>query len=263
MGTSTRWEGPGGDRWRAAGGRPARWRPDQRNADQRLEEIAGDHLHALHETMRADSSAFSLHDAACTAGERLADVMGSLAKAAPKSTDEFLTLLTEEVGGDGGTLTDAALRRGAAAAGREVLELHPELDDEMRTGSSGFASDILCDLYQLFFADVVSEFLRSVIAEHVNLAVPVLIATDPEGRIAGWVAEQVLTLVPSPCEEAAAVTGPEAVDTAEAGMGYAQDPGSALPEIARRLVPRTVGRVLGLITEEAVAETLKDGEAAA
>ena len=38
---------------------------NSRNADQRLEEIAADHLCALHETLRADRSAFGLYDTAC------------------------------------------------------------------------------------------------------------------------------------------------------------------------------------------------------
>ena len=57
-------------------------------------------------------------------------------------------------------------------------------------------------------------FLRAVVAEHVNSAVPVLIATDPEGRIADWVAEKVVDFVPNPCEESAEATDlAQAVDT--------------------------------------------------
>jgi hypothetical protein len=242
VGTSTRWKGPNGDPWSSAGRRLARWRDDSRNADQRLEEIAADHLSALHETLRADRSAFGLYDTACAAGERLAGALGSLATEGAESEDALVARLVSEVGGDGGTLADAAVR-----------SRHPELDDAMSGGAAGggFTWDILCDLYQVFFADMVGEFLRSVVAEHVKLAVPVLIATDPESRIADWVAEKVVDLVPNPCEESAEATDlAQAVDTAQSVVGAVQDPAAALPKIAELLVPRAVGKVLGLITEE-------------
>ncbi|MFJ1694446.1 hypothetical protein ACIO6T_21455 [Streptomyces sp. NPDC087532] len=257
MGTSTRWKGPSGDRWSSAARRLARWRDDSRNPDQRLEEIAADHLRALHETLRADRSAFGLYDTACAAGERLAGALGSLAAEGAESADTLVARLISEVGGDGGTLADAAVRRGVAAAVRDVWDRHPELDDAMDAGAAGggFAWDILCDLYQAFFADMVGEFLRSVVAEHVKLAVPVLIATDPEGRIADWVAEKVVDLVPNPCEESVEATDPaQALETAQLVVGAVEDPSAALPKIAELLVPRAVGKVLGLITEEITGE---------
>ncbi|MBA5221618.1 hypothetical protein [Streptomyces griseoaurantiacus] len=257
MGTSTRWKGPSGDRWSSAARRLARWREDSRNADQRLEEIAADYLRALHETLRADRSAFGLYDTACAAGERLAGALGSLAVEGAESADVLVARLVSEVGGDGGMLADAAVRRGVAAAVRDVRDRHPELDDAMDAGATGggFAWDILCDLYQVFFADMVGEFLRSVVAEHVKLAVPVLVATDPESRIADWVAEKVVDLVPNPCEESAEATDlAQAVDTAQSLVGAAQEPAATLPKIAESLVPRAVGKVLGLITEEITGE---------
>ncbi|WP_189865485.1 hypothetical protein [Streptomyces poonensis] len=251
MGTSTRWKGPNGDRWSSVARRLARWRDGSRNADQRLEEIAADYLRALHETLRVDRSAFGLYDTACAAGERLADALGSLAAEGAESADALVARLVSEVGGDGGTLADAAVRRGLAAAVRDIRNMHPELDDAMDGGAAGggFAWDILCDLYQLFFADTVGEFLRSVVAEHVKVAVPVLIATDPEDRIADWVAETVVGLVPNPCEESA-----EATDLAQAA-DTAQDPLAALPRIAESLVPKAVGKALGLITDEVTGES--------
>ncbi|MFD4114699.1 hypothetical protein ACFWSJ_14705 [Streptomyces niveus] len=211
----------------------------------------------MHQTLRADRSAFGLHDTACAAGERLALALGSMAAGGAESEDALVARLVSEVGGDGGTLADAAVRRAVAAAVRDVWDRHPELGDAIDAGatSGGFAWDILCDLYQVFFADMVGEFLRSVVAEHVKLAAPVLIATDPEGRIADWVAEKVVDLVPSPCEESAEATDlAPAVDTAQSVAGAAQDPSAALPKIAQSLVPRAVGKVLGLITEEITGE---------
>ncbi|MEU6609960.1 hypothetical protein ABZ922_33750 [Streptomyces shenzhenensis] len=257
MGTSTRWKGPNGDQWSSAARRLARWQTDSHNADQRLEEIAADHLYALHETLRADRSAFGLYDTACAAGQRLAGALGSLAAEGAESEDALVARLVAEVGGEGGTLADAAVRRAVAAAVRDVEDRHPELDNAMGGGAAagGFAWDILCDLYQVFFADTVGEFLRSVVAEHVKLAVPVLIAADPEGKIADWVAEKVVDLVPNPCEESAEATDlPQAGGTAQSVVGAAQDPSAVLPKIAESLVPRAVGKVLGLVTEEVTGE---------
>ncbi len=126
---------------------------------------------------------------------------------------------------------------------------------EAASAGGGFAWDILCDLYQVFFADMVGEFLRSAVAEHVKLAVPVLVATDPEGRIADWVAEKLVDLVPNPCEESAeAAELAKAVDTAQSVVGAVEDPSAVLSKVAEGLVPKAVGRVLGLITDEVIGE---------
>jgi hypothetical protein len=251
MGTSTRWKGPGGGPWSAAGRQLARWRPERPHADERLEEIARDYLSALHQTIRTDPSAFGLHDAVLAAGDRLALQLSSLREQHPDSAEAFTALLAEQVGGDGGTITDAAIRRAAVAAGRHVLAQHPELEEAWGSGITrgrGFTSDILCDLYRFFFGDVVAEFLRSVVAEQVKLAVPVLAVANPEDQIADWIAEQVVTLVPDPCEKAAEVTG--SVGEAEAAVEAAENPVSLLPAIARSLVPPAARGVLGLITGE-------------
>ncbi|MFE3204290.1 hypothetical protein [Embleya sp. NPDC059237] len=146
---------------------------------------------------------------------------------------DFLAGLVSRIAGEGGTLADAVVRRAVVAAGRQVLEQHPEPESGARTGSAGrgIASDVLCDLYRFFFADVVAEFLRSVVAEKVKSAVPVLPVIDPEDVISGWVADHVLELVPDPCETA---------DTEGSPGG--------LSHVARGLVPRTVGMILGLVT---------------
>ncbi|WP_406505475.1 hypothetical protein [Streptomyces sp. NBC_00212] len=221
-------------------------------------EIAADYLRALQETLRTDPAAFGLYDTACAAGERLAGMLGSLAEEGARSENALIARLVSEVGGDGGTLADAAVRRGLAAAVRDVRDRHPELDDVMGAGAAGggFAWDILCDLYQLFFADMVGEFLRSVVAEHViKPAVPALILVDPEGKIAGWIAEKVVDLVPNPCERSAEATElAQAVDTAKSVVDMTQDPSLVLPKIAEKLVPGAVGKVLGLIAEEVVGD---------
>jgi hypothetical protein len=222
-----------------------------------LERSAASHLRALQASVRADRSAFGIYQASCAAGERLADVLGSLAAEGATSQDALATRLVTEVGGTGGTLADAAVRRAAATAVEGVRRTHPELDDALqkRGPGGGFAWDILCDLYQAFFADIVGEFLKATVAEHVKLAAPVLLAVDPGDRVADWVAEKLVGLVPNPCEEAAEATGlAEAVDSASSIADSVEDPVSALSEVARSLVPRAVGRVLGLIPSGAIDE---------
>lgn len=257
MGTSTRWLGPSGRRWTAARRQLARWEVDDPDGERWLEKTAASHLRALQESIQTDRSAFGLYEASCAAGERLAGILASLATEGTASRDALATRLVTEVGGNGGTLADAAVRRAAAAAADDVLRRHPELDGAMpgRGSGGGFAWDILCDLYQMFFADIVGEFLRATVAEHVKVAAPVLLAVDPGDRVADWVAEKLVDLVPNPCEESAEATGlAEAAATAQSVADGVEDPVGTLSDMARSLVPRAVGSVLGLISDRSAGE---------
>ncbi|MEV0850407.1 hypothetical protein AB0J21_31885 [Streptomyces sp. NPDC049954] len=255
MGTSTRWCGPGGRsgtaaEWSRVSRRLSRWNGDGPQAERHLDEIFDDYLDVLHRTIREDQSAFGLVEATTEAGYRLADTMAALAEDNPgglKEADDFLARFTQEVGGDGGTLTDAAIRRAARDTAERLLKRHNLVSSGDEAGDGGLAGDLLCLLYQWFFADVVSEFLRSVIAEKVKLVVPVLPVLDPGDHIADWAADNVLSLVPSPCEEAAGL-----VEEAESAESLIEDPVGSLPDVARRLVPGTVGKVLGLVVEDVV-----------
>ncbi|MFE2640425.1 hypothetical protein ACFXKF_37775 [Streptomyces scopuliridis] len=192
--------------------------------------------------MRADPAAFGLYDATYAAGERLADVMATLAGTGLDGTD-FPARFTVLIGGEGGTVTDAAIRRAAAEAAQRLMR-HPEA-----AAGGALSGGLLCLLYEWFFAGVVAEFLKAVVAEKVKLVVPVLPVLDPEDHIADWVADHVLKLLPSPCDEAARL-----VEKAETALSVVEDPAVTLPEVARALVPRTAGRALGLITEQDAGE---------
>lgn len=233
--------------WTRVRSRMSRWNGSRPQAEQRLDEIFDDHLDVLRRTMREDQSAFGLVDAATEAGYRLADVMATLVDEGPDFVEDpeaFLARFTNEVGGRGGTLTDAAIRRAAADTAERLLERQQAESGGGAPAGGGLAGDLLCLLYQWFFADIVSEFLRSVIAEKVKLVAPVLPVLDPGDHIADWVADKVLSLVPNPCEEAA-----ELVEKAKSVESDIEDPVGSLPEIARSLVPGTVGKVLGLVVE--------------
>lgn len=113
MGTSTRWVGPGSRsgtaaEWSRVSRRLSRWNGEGPQAEQLLDKILDDHLDVLHQTMRENQSAFGLVDAATKAGYRLVDAMAALADEGPgglKDADDFLARFTDEVGGDGRTVT--------------------------------------------------------------------------------------------------------------------------------------------------------------
>ncbi|MFJ4876252.1 hypothetical protein ACIP93_13685 [Streptomyces sp. NPDC088745] len=202
----------------------------------------------------------------------------------PDPADAFVGEFTERVAGDGTTVVDAALRRAAVASARRILE-QPGMREALGApsgpystvpGGSGLTGDLLCLLYRWFFADLVSEFLRAVIAEQIDLMVPGLSSVAPEGGIPDKVTDLVLSLVPNPCEEATE-TG---VEEGPAGLvpsgelspggttGATGDPPVIAPPllaVARLLVPDTVGKVLGLAsatssTDETAAATAIDEE---
>ncbi|MFJ6694568.1 hypothetical protein ACIQM4_00645 [Streptomyces sp. NPDC091272] len=196
----------------------------------------------------------------------------------PDPADAFVAEFTDRVAGDGTTVVDAALRRAVVASARRILEQPgmrealgaPSGSSSTAPGGIGLTGDLLCLLYRWFFADLVSEFLRAVIAEQIDLMVPGLSSVAPEAGISDKVTDLVLSLVPDPCEEA--------TETAEEGMPAGLVPSDELPpggtagaasgppviappllEVARLLVPGTVGKVLGLTS----ATSSTEGAAAA
>jgi hypothetical protein len=116
------------------------------------------------------------------------------------------------VAGAGTGVIDAVGRRAAVRAGERLF---PSPDDPL-----------FCLIYREFFADLVVEFLRAVIAEEINAAFPTLVIVDPAGQIADWLAGRLVALVPDPCAEAL--------------------PGRSLLEVAVERVPAAVDAVLGL-----------------
>ncbi|MFD4525329.1 hypothetical protein ACFWP7_15680 [Streptomyces sp. NPDC058470] len=247
MGTSTRWKGPGGTRgadsstgkrWTALGGRLGRLEEGQ---EARIESAADACLTTLRDTMHDDPYAFGLSSAWQRAGERVVDVMGQLGEYGPEPLTaaphlafadpamSFVAEFSRRVAGDGTTLVDAAVRRAATRCAQRFVAEYPEATQPTGRGLSG---DLLCLLYQWFFAGLVTEFLHCFIAEHIKLAVPVLPLFDPSGTIADLIAERVLELVPDPCEETAYLEAP-----------------LPLPQVAQGLVPGAVGKVLGLVAE--------------
>ncbi|MEV8404250.1 hypothetical protein AB0R12_00185 [Streptomyces niveus] len=183
----------------------------------------------------------------------------------PDPSDAFVAEFTDWVAGDGTTVVDAALRRAVVASARRILE-QPGMREALGApsgsyptapGGSGLTGELLCLLYRWFVADLVSEFLRAVIAEQMDLMVPGLSSVAPEGGIPDKVTDLVLSLVPNPCEaatestEEARLAGlmPSGELPPGGTTAAASDPPVIAPpllEVARLLVPGTVGKVLGL-----------------
>lgn len=244
MGTSKRWGGPRVGSWGALG-MAVRAVPNTREAEQgELDRAAGEAIDALHETLRGNAQAFGLVPAAQDAGERLLralrDMEGGEAHEPGSTPEEFLAWLTDTVGGGGSSITDAAVRRAATSSGDRLLR---ELGGEPPSGR--LAGDLLCLLYQWFFADIVAEFLRAVVTMNIKLAVPIADFVDPEDRLVGRIADRVVDLVGNPCEEAE-----KRLEAAEQVADAIEEPEEALADVAAGLLPKSIQRVLGLVAAE-------------
>lgn len=247
MGTSVRWDGPRGDQWQGIRDVMPAGRISGQYTDQELTAAAQRSVRALHQTLRRDEGAFGLAEAAQEAGDRLVDVLGEMARGgayAALDGEEFLARFTSQVAGEGTRFTDAAVRRAAVAVGEKFLDR-----DEPQTSRGTLSGDLLCEIYQFFFANLVAEFLRAVITTHVKLAFPLMEFVDPEDGLVGRVSESLVALVASPCEEAG-----RRLEKAEEVAGAVEQPEESLTDIARQLVPRSVRRVLGLVSEEDESE---------
>ncbi|MFD8383142.1 hypothetical protein ACFV2X_32320 [Streptomyces sp. NPDC059679] len=214
----------------------------------KLDDIAAEHLAVLHRTLREDPTAFGLYEAARAAGERLTAAVDIWALS--RDGDEFAARFTAAVGGEGGTVTDAAVRRAAAASAGRLLERNPGAG---APGGSRLSGDVFCLLYQGFFADIVAEFLRTAVAEKVKLVVPLLPTLDPEDHIADWIAEHVMRLLPNPCEEAAQLA--EVEEEGDRAALEVENPITPLRLVAHRLVPQAVGQALGLLPDGPSGDT--------
>ncbi|MEU9825630.1 hypothetical protein [Micromonospora chersina] len=194
---------------------------------------------ALQHALLDNPERFGLREAALNVGQRLIAVLDDLRQPDPPilrdlpgqdpadSADEFVRRFVAEVGGDGRLVVDAVSRRAARAIAERLVSPAGPLADPARP--QRVTGELFCTLYRLFFGELVGEFVHVLIAENVKLAVPVL-AFDPTDTVAGFVADQVVKLLPDPCATATA-----------------REPGqSRLAEVARDLLTETVTEALGL-----------------
>ncbi|MER6590624.1 hypothetical protein ABT214_01865 [Micromonospora purpureochromogenes] len=248
MGTSTRLLGPKKGGWTGAKGRLTKWtpeadsRPNSLTGDDRraAEEVAAQFRRALRDALLEDPERFGLRDAAQDAGRRLVAALDDLRRPDPPMlrhfqdptsttpADQFVHRFVTEVGGDGRLIVDAAARRAARRSAERLIAPDGPLADPARP--QRVTGELFCALYQLFFGELVGEFVHILIAENIKLAVPALVLLDPTDTVAGFVAGQIVKVLPDPCAEA---TARESVRP-------------RLAEVARDLLVETVTEALGL-----------------
>lgn len=248
MGTSTRLPGPKHAGWTGAKARLSKWVPDSISAADRLseadrrtaEDVARLFRRALRDALLDDPERFGLREAALNAGHRLVALLDDLRHADPPMlhelsgegstdpADEFVRRFVAEVGGSGRLVVDAATRRAArSVAERLVAPGGPLASPATPQRLNG---ELFCTLYQLFFGELVGEFVHTLVAENIKLAVPALVVLDPTDTVAGFVADQVVKVLPDPC-----------------AAGAAREPERPrLADVARDLLTETVTQALGL-----------------
>lgn len=211
MGTSTRWRGPGGRAWSADEERLA-------SLPQEEVQVCGERWRSvLREALREDPDCFELRRAMETSGRRLVDALESLHRdgidalgevegdSSDMGEEVFIAWFAEEVTDSVGLLSDAMVRRAAVRTADELLNRAPELRVALQTGTRGtwtLPDALLCEIYRLFFAQVVEEFFRVVIEAKLHFVFPGLAAIDPAGEIARSISDQVVKILPSPCDRA-------------------------------------------------------------
>ncbi|MFF0234341.1 hypothetical protein [Micromonospora sp. NPDC005254] len=245
MGTSTRLPGPKNGSWTAAKGRLGNWTPDATSRpdqlltpdQERAEAIAAQYQRALRDALNADPEAFGIRAAAEQAGARLIELLDGLGRAdsplvrdvaAWGDADEFVRRFVGQVAGDGQLIVDAAVRRAARRVAEHLVMPDGPLADPSRP--KPVSGELFCALYQAFFGEVVGELVHIFIAENIKIAVPALAILDPTDVVAGFVADQVVKVLPNPCAEAVE-RGPEP---------------SRLADVAKDLLTTTVTEALGL-----------------
>lgn len=219
MGTSKRWKGADQRSvWRDGDKALDNWsrgvEPDGTGlnmSDKDANEIVTAYLADLQRTTARASETDPLRQALLAAGSRLPTAIELISEdlrtlvASPQPDIDAIASAAETfvnaLGANSGTLVDAILRRGAAAAVQEAIQtLSADPGDEASSASAGpLGESLFCLLYRLFFAHAVAQVITTVIAEKVKLAVPVLYVLDPTGVVADWVAKRVFSLLPNPC----------------------------------------------------------------
>ncbi|WP_211762990.1 hypothetical protein [Kutzneria sp. CA-103260] len=199
---------------------------------------------ALATALQRDPDQFGLRDAVEQAGNRLMDTLQNIDRELPawlavaddasvdERRDEFVARFSDEVAGSVGGMADAAVRHAATDAAVAVLDGSPRLRHAVDTGTpsrGGISSELFCTVYRIFFAQAVTNFLKSVITAKITLIAPILPVIDPAGHIATWIADMIMSIVPTPCDQSSA-----------------HDSGPPIAELGRSLVRETVERALGL-----------------
>lgn len=251
MGTSGQRDGPCGGKWAVAANIYTRWQRSEQ-PEETVKRPGQALRDALADEVRRDPTSFDLRPTMQAAGLRLVEVMQELRTGGEaalalgedvspdRRVDVFIAGIVDRVAGTGSLYADALVRQAAVTCAEDLLARDAQLLAAVRTGAVGalpIAGDLFCSIYQIFFAHTVRTFLQSAIAEKVKVVVPVLPVVDPAGYVADWIAQQIISVLPDPCQHAAHSDAP------------------SLAEVMRNLVNETVDRALGLGTQSAEANT--------
>ncbi|RKN34854.1 hypothetical protein [Micromonospora musae] len=182
--------------------------------DRRVaQELAERFRRALREALLEDPERYGLREAALAGGARLISILDELRQPDPTAlrhladqtsvdpTDEFVRRFVDDVSGDGRLIVDAAVRRATRHVAECLTTTGGPLADP--THPQRVSGEVFCALYQLFFGELVGEFVHILIAENIKLTLPALMLLDPTDIVAGFVADQVVKVLPDPCAAAA------------------------------------------------------------
>lgn len=220
-------------------------RRDARRTADTVEKAAECLARALSEELRHHPPDFmGFRTTARRCGHALVDVLtnldrwsqGTTGLASPSDPeDRFVRWFIDEVVGDSGLLVDALARRAARRTAERLLEMSPAVRDAVASGDTSdvvLPDAVFCELYQLFFADLVEEFFRAVIFAKLVTVAPVLPLVDPADLVSR-ATTRVVARVVSPCAE------------------RKRNPSKPLTAIARDLADHIVERLLNPAEEAA------------
>ncbi|MGW7685295.1 hypothetical protein ACWGID_31435 [Kribbella sp. NPDC054772] len=179
---------------------------------ERAAELAELYRSALIQQLRTDQDSYGLRQAVNAHATRFVEVLTSLRETSwgqhpdhldldqPSGPDRLLELLTASICLDEPGYVNAAIRPGVVLTISKLTH-SPASRRRARSGQALIDDELLCFLYREFFADAITEFLTSVIAAKLNVAVPLLLVIDPTGQISQYLASKIVEAIPTPCEE--------------------------------------------------------------
>ena len=167
MGTSTKYPGPRGGRWKTANQRLGSWVSSIdrsvraaadtggglvsagtliQGTDEKAQELANEYRAALAAAVCQDPSAFGLRDRLLASGSRLVDTLEALRAGtadwfpleagSPEARQAgFVRAFTQRVAGSGGLVADAAVRKAAVSCAQELLSGSAQLQQAIRSGT--------------------------------------------------------------------------------------------------------------------------------
>lgn len=212
-----------------------------------IEQHAEAFRDALRSQMLIDRESFGLYETTNATATRFIDTVEEIANGSwfyieteetgpppGERRDIFVTRFVDRVSSSVGLPMDAVMRHAVTDSVEELIDQSPELQTAIETGQNteGTISDgIFCKIYQIFFANIVTNLLKSVITAKIKLLFPVLPVVDPADNITDWISTKVTSLIPTPCKkrEEDKTGGPSLADLGKSLIEEAIDSALGLP----------------------------------